>query len=180
MRIGISSPVFLLLFTGLLIISPRVCGAAGWYLMVPPRSRDLDTSCANGALPAVRDFLAALMNWDNPGDIQMRRCDSERLNVELDAPVWQWHQDSEFQTLDECHAGYDQAQQAQEKPLDETRKGLARSLAKTELHDEGNSKPSDDEVKLRAESMKDAADLQISAAKCIATDDPRLQRPSIF
>jgi hypothetical protein len=175
MRIGTGSSVFLALFTGLLIFSPRVCAAAGWHLMGPPTSGELDTSCANGALPAVRDFLAALMRWDNLGDIQMRRCDLERKTVDLNAPLWQWNQNSEFETLDDCHVGYRQAQE--HKRLDEA---LSKVVAELELHDEGNSKPSDDELKLRIESAKAAVDIQISAARCIATDDPRLQRPSIF
>lgn len=174
MRIGISSRIFLVLFTGL-IISPRVCVAAGWYLMAPPTSGDLDTTCAHGALPAVRDFLVALLAWTNPGDIQTRRCNLEGLNVELDAPVWQWHQNSEFQTLGQCHAGYAQAQEP--KPLDEA---LKDGVAKLELHDEGNAKPSDEEVKLRMELIMAEVGLQSSAAKCVATDDPRLQRPSVF
>jgi len=111
--------------------------------------------------------------WDNPSLIQMRRCDLERLNVELDAPVWQWHRDSEFESLDACRAGYEEAQKP--KPLDNS---LKDGVAKLELHDEGNAEPSNQEVKLRAEWIMAVIELQSSAAKCIATDDPRLQRPS--
>ncbi len=77
-------------------------------------------------------------------------------------------------TLDDCHVGYRQAQE--HKRLDEA---LSKGVAELELRDEGDSKPSDDELKLQIESAKTAVDLQISAARCIATDDPRLQRPSI-
>ena len=121
-------------------------------------------------MPAIQDLLGALIAWDSPHAIWMRRCDLERRDVKINAPVWQWNQFSEFQTLDECHAGYEQAQK-EERP----EKALSKGVAELELLDEGYANASDEDVKSRIASIKATVDLQYSAAKCIATDDPRLK-----
>ena len=140
--------------------------------MTPPTSGELDTSCAaDRTLPAIQDLLGALIAWDSPHAIWMRRCDLERKDVKITAPVWQWNPVSEFQTLDECHAGYEQAQK--EERLEEAR---SKGVAKLELLDEGYANASDEDVKSRIASLKATVDLQHSAAKCIATDDPRLKK----
>jgi hypothetical protein len=150
------------------IMSPAF--AAGWYLMTPPTSGGLDTSCAaDRNLPAIQDFLGALIAWNSPHAIWMRRCDLERKDVKINAPVWQWTQVAEFQTLDECHAGYD------EQAGKEGRLALSRGAARLELLDEGYANASDEAVKSRIAPLNATVQLQFSAAKCIATDDSRLK-----
>jgi hypothetical protein len=100
----------------------------------------------------------------------MRRCDLERKDVKTNAPVWQWNQGAEFQTLNECHAGYD------EQAGKEGRLALSSGAARLELLDEGYANASDEAVKSRIASLKATVELQFSAAKCIATDDPRLRQ----
>src|SRR5258708_809032 len=119
------------------LVSPAF--AAGWYLMTPPTSGAIDSSCAaaDRTLPAIQDLLRALIAWDSPHAIWMRRCDLERKDVKINAPVWQWNQVSEFQNLDECHAGYEKAQK--EERVEET---LSKGVAELELLDEGHATPS--------------------------------------
>jgi hypothetical protein len=95
----------------------------------------------------------------------------ERKDVKITSPVWQWNLASEFQTLDKCHAGYEKAQK--EERLEEA---LNKGVAKLELLDEGYASASDEDVKSRIASLKATVDLRYSAAKCIATDDPRLKK----
>jgi hypothetical protein len=170
MKVKFATRVSLTSLAGLLLISPAF--AAGWYLMTPPTSGELDASCAaDRTLPAIRDLLGSLIAWDSPHAIWMRRCDLERKDVKITTPVWQWNLVSEFQTLDECHAGYEQAHK--EERLEEV---LRKGVAKLELLDEGHANASDGDVKSRISSLKATEDLQSFAAKCIATDDPRLKK----
>ena len=123
-------------------------------------------------MPAIQDFLVALIDWNSPHTMWIRRCDLERKDVKINASVWQWNQVAEFQTLDECHAGYDE-QAGKEERLEEA---LSRGVAKLELLDEGYANASDEDVKSRIVSLEATVELQFSTAKCIATDDPRLKK----
>jgi hypothetical protein len=170
MKVNFAALVFLTSLADLLLISPVF--AAGWYLMTPPTSGELDTSCATDrTLPAIQDLLGALIAWDSAHAIWMRRCDLERKDVKIATPVWQWNLVLETKTLDECHAGYKQAQK--EERLEEAR---SKGVAKLELLDEGYANASDEDLKSRIASLKATVDLQYRAAECIATDDPRLKK----
>jgi hypothetical protein len=60
MKVNFAALVFLTSLADLLLISPAF--AAGWYLMTPPTSGELDTSCAaDRTLPAIQDLLGALL-----------------------------------------------------------------------------------------------------------------------
>ena len=56
------------------------------------------------------------------------------------------------------------------------RGGAKQGSRKAELLDEGYANASDEDVKSRIASLKATVDLRYSAAKCIATDDPRLKK----
>ena len=127
----------------------RFIGHASWYLMTPP-PRGSDTSCAaDRNLPVIQDFLGALIAWNSPHAIWMRRCDLERKDVKINASVWQWNQVAEFQTLDECHAGYDE----QAGKVGRLEEALNSGAARLELLDEGYPNASDEDVKSRIASL---------------------------
>ena len=77
-------------------------GLVGWYLMMPPTQEQLDSTCRSGSSPSVMDHVAALIDRDDADSLHARRCDQERIEVALDAPLFAWVQSDEFETLKEC------------------------------------------------------------------------------
>ena len=132
----------------------------GWYLMMPPTEEQLDATCRGG--PTVMDHVTAvigraLLGHDHADKVHTRRCDREGIEVALDAPLSDWDQDGEFETLKECEA-------EQQKPMTEHEKIMVE-LGSSLMRESGVTK----------DALMSAHNLALSSAKCIATDDPRLK-----
>jgi hypothetical protein len=153
----------------------------GWYLMMPPMQVDLDSSCMGDSIFGftVSDVFRAILGRmvcsenqhcvKNPNEAHNFRCHSLEDEVARDTPFGNWHQVGEFETLGGCEAAYAELQKERGKHP------VSRNTVEQELLDEGTSKPSDLEITGRATEDDLAVQTQGSAAKCIASDDPRLQ-----
>ena len=154
-------------------MSPRhaaTLALMGWYLMMPPNACDLSSACKGESIfwnavsllrPQSESNRQSEMAWRN-------RVDNDLV---LNAPLSEWHQIDEFETLTECRARYEENQ----KPLPNEQEQFL-DLAKSELADEGAANPSGDALRSRADLLISSLRLQTSQEKCAASDDPRLAK----
>jgi hypothetical protein len=129
----------------------------GWYLMMPPTQEQLDSTCRGDGGPSVKDHVVALVSRDDADTVHTRRCDQEGIEVVLDAPLSEWDQSDEFETLKECKV-------EREKPMteqDKTKMALALSV----MRESGVTKG----------ALMSSLNLGRASAKCIGSDDPRLK-----
>ncbi len=143
----------------------------GWYLMLPPMADDLDSSCF--ATASVPDTL-----WElSPTEVNRIRCHREGHEVQYDAPLSKWAQlsVSSFETLKACQAEYEKYEKYQAPAPVDNQEEQSRFMAKLEFDDEAKSNPSEEELQLRAKTIRVAIHQRIGDAKCIETDDPRLK-----
>jgi hypothetical protein len=94
-----------------------------------------------------------------------------KIKIASDAPLREWQQIGEFETISDCRQRYEN--NLKERPLD---KQDVVDAAQAELKDEGNSMPSNDELKTRVDSIESSIHNRALQGKCIATDDPRLAK----
>jgi len=127
----------------------------GWYLMVPPTQEQLDSTCRGG--PSVMDHMVALIGRDSADKVHMRRCDREGIEVALDAPLSRWNQSGEFETLKKCKV----EQQKTTTERDKMAAGLAFSLTSKSV--------------VTKDALMSSLHLELSSAKCVASNDPRLE-----
>jgi hypothetical protein len=143
----------------------------GWYLMMPPMAADRDSSCeSQNATFAASDLFWALLAWRSPREVNMFRCDNLRHEVLYDAPVSDWRQVGSFETLVACQAEYEKNQ----KPL-KNEDAMSQNIAHMEFVDEGESRPSEEQIQTRGNAIELSVIGQSAGEKCIATDDPRLK-----
>lgn len=157
----------------------------GWYLMMPPLQKDLDSSCGPHSLwhpPASSSTVeAAKPKWIDYlrwlrhrlagqqvelDTIRQRRCDMEATKVAFDAPLSQWIQVEEFASLNDCRDRY--ASFNHPSPPDEDRdlrSLMAEDMAKVWGKAAANM----------ANDTSEALVRQGISAACIASDDPRLK-----
>ncbi len=142
----------------------------GWYLMMPPNACELSSACKGHSIfwgivsmprPQSESNIQSEMAWRN-------RMDNDLV---LDAPLSEWHQIDEFETLAECRARYEENQ----KPLPNEQQQY-QDLAKSQLTDEGTASPSGDALRSRADLLVSSLRLQTIQEMCVASDDPRLAK----
>jgi len=123
----------------------------GWYLMVPPFQHSW-----TGDVQYWMEQVPGVLPTGRTPVPMIDKCTPE-------APLSEWTQFDEYETLSECKSG-------QEKVQDRTREQIesAEKALEGESKDAGPSKAE----KLRNEEEVDCA----LYAKCVATDDPRLKR----
>jgi len=140
--------------------------SVGWYLMTPPNACDLSSACRGQS-----SFWNFVDVFRSDGSRHAENAWRNRMNSELvlDAPLNEWHQIDEFQTLAECRA---RAQDDQKLPQNEQEQELNR--AKSQLSDEGKLISSCQELRLRADSIGWYVSSQAREERCIPSDDPRL------
>jgi hypothetical protein len=142
----------------------------GWYLMLPPNACEESSTCNGKSI-----FWNAVASLRGQSDSWAVWRNSLQDRVAIDAPLSEWHQLSEFETLKECHA---EAVWNSATPIDtdqEKRNLEDVKRARLELKDEGHEKPSTEEVGVRAAMIRGFLNAQAGAARCIASDDPRLK-----
>ena len=91
--------------------------------------------------------------------------------VASDAPLSEWRQIGEFETLLECKRGYENNLNP---PPNEKQQDV--DAAHFELTDEGNSTPSNADLNARVGLMESFINNQALQGKCVASDDPRLAK----
>ncbi|MGD1027070.1 hypothetical protein [Candidatus Binatus soli] len=72
-------------------VKPRHAAAlalVGWYLILPPQASHLDPQCSKSSLTT----------------IQQKKCDSEAVQIVLDAPLAKWQAFTYWQNLSDCEA----------------------------------------------------------------------------
>ncbi|MGB3552905.1 MAG: hypothetical protein WA993_19660 [Candidatus Binatus sp.] len=72
-------------------MNPRHAAALalmGWYLICPPQASYLDPQCSKSSLTT----------------IQQKKCDSEAVQIVLDAPLAKWQAFENLQNLSDCEA----------------------------------------------------------------------------
>jgi hypothetical protein len=138
--------------------------------MVPPNACEVSSAC-NGnsiiwsAIAALRGQSASWTEWRN----------SLQDRVALDAPLSEWHQLNQFESLKECHVEAIWNSLILSGP-DEAKRSLADGeRARSELKEEGHEAPSTEEVGVRAAMIRGFLNAQTAAARCIASDDTRLK-----
>ena len=129
----------------------------GWYLMMPPTQEQLDSTWHGDSGPSAMDHVVALVSRDEADKVHTRRCDQEGIEVALDAPLSEWDQSDEFETLKECKV-------EREKPMTEQDK-MKTALALSVMRESGVTK----------DALMSSLNLARESAKCIASDDPRLK-----
>jgi hypothetical protein len=141
----------------------------GWYLMVPPTACDVSSACSNKSL------FWGLVEAPFRGEASRQWLYAWRYRMKIkiasDAPLREWQQIGEFETLSDCRQRYEN--NLKETPLD---KQDVVDAAQAELKDEGTSTPSNEELKTRVDSIESSIHNRALQGKCIATDDPRLAR----
>jgi hypothetical protein len=156
-----------------LLMKPRHAAAlvlVGWYLMMPPNACDLSGACNGKSIfwDAVALFRSESESSRHSEMAWRNRLDNE---VVLDAPLSEWHQLDEFETLAECRVRYEENQ----RPLPKEQ-APNLDLAKSELADEGRANPSAEDSRSRANSIGWFRRTQSLGEKCVASDDPRLAK----
>jgi hypothetical protein len=122
----------------------------GWYLMVPPFKHSW-----TGDVQYWMGLVPGLLPSGQTSVPIVDRCTP-------DAPLWEWTQFDEYETLSECKSGQEKAQNKTRAQIESAEKALQETVK-----DAGPSKAE----KLRNEEEVDCA----LYAKCISTDDPRLK-----
>ena len=143
----------------------------GWYLMVPPTLSDSDSTCASNGWFSASDLIWALVARRWPAEVNSTRCDELEHQVDLDTPLSHWQEFGEFETLEACQAGL-------EKDRNDawTQVESFRNLARVELNSEGQFDPPEEDLKLRTETIRRRFIAQAAKNRCIASDDPRLEK----
>jgi hypothetical protein len=142
-------------------------GLVGWYLMMPPTAKELDSACTG------KSYFWNIVGMFASQEGQYSeaiRCNELELQPAADAPFSEWHQVGEFETLAECHSQYNEEQQPPDEPA-----AASRTIASDELHNEGQLHPSENELSARALEIRVGIHTVAADEKCIASDDPRLK-----
>jgi hypothetical protein len=142
----------------------------GCYLMLPPTQDAIDSSCAHGAtFPTLGDHVRGIAEAIAGGEeclhVHLRRFDMETATVAADAPLSQWQQGGEFERLDDCEG---QLTRLLNSPAhgDATFQAATTGKLRKRWGDKAHG---------MATAMAKALDQQLAAARCVASDDPRLK-----
>jgi hypothetical protein len=141
-------------------MKPRHAAAlalVGWYLMIPPTKH-----------PRSRDLWRWWTGSDNP---IVNECN-------LDAPLSEWEESKEYETLSVCQADQTKASATKRKELEEIDKAINEATTTGEIRDllGGMTK------KQRAnfeENYRKSEEREVECAgyaRCVASDDPRLAK----
>jgi hypothetical protein len=145
----------------------------GWYLMVPPTLRGSDPACQDK--PSVIGRLVA----SSRGDKNALRCADEAGQLASGAPLSDWNQEGEFETLTDCRTerGH-QLTAAEAKQRAATNAVPAKSVDPYGLVKHGllwDPDAKKEIERINQESATRVAPALLAASKCIASDDPRLK-----
>jgi hypothetical protein len=159
-----------LTYSGVKLAETIALALAGWYLMMPPNACDLSSACNRSSV--VWNMVSELRSR-SPHNVYSEAAWRNRLNQQLvaDAPLNEWHQLDEFETLLECRGERNENM----RNFPTTEQQAIGALVQWELNDEGDPHPSADKVRKRADQENFSRRTQVEAEKCVASDDPRLK-----
>jgi hypothetical protein len=145
-------------------MNPRHAAAlalVGWYLMVPPTGEHFDPVCSGGF--SISDSVLSFVLREGKND-RFKWCYNQATVVGLrrEAPLSEWYQEDEFETLAECRG---KQEDLGKFPNKLTKYDVVISVIGSET----------DSSMLSDHDLRQIQTQAALASRCVASDDPRLR-----